>query len=325
MSWNAVPYATGLLALVGLIATRYAWRRSRARSFWPLVALRAAAGFAALISFLALAVTCLTFWYTHRPQPNPTTSRLFEGVTYTRDVRRQPRPLVIHLVRIDLDAPGLRFLVTPSEGRPGRMLRARTTSDFLDEFGLQLAINANFFFPFASNSPWDYYPKSGEPVDAVGIAASRGKLYSPRRWREGTVYLSAENRASLDQHEGPIFNALAGNGFLVKNGRSMAPFEDSDLYPRAALALDREARTLLLVAVDGKQPNYSEGVTLEELAAILLEYGGHDAIRLDEGGSATLAAQGPDGRALLLNCPINSRIPGFERPVANHLGVYARP
>jgi hypothetical protein len=325
MSWTAIPYATGLLAFLGIATTRFAWRRSAGRSIWPFLAWRAVAGLASLVAILALVTAGVTFWYTHRPQPKPASRRLFEGIVYTRDVRRQARPLVIHVVKIDLDAPGVRFLVTPAGADSGRILKARKTTDFLDEFGLQLAINANFFFPFSSNSPWDYYPKPGDPVYAVGIAASRGNLYSPMRWREGALYLSAENRASIDGHVGSIFNALAGRGFLVKGGRSMGPFENSDLYPRAALALDRQARTLLLVAVDGKQPNYSEGVTLEELAAILIEYGAYDAIRLDEGGSATLAAEGPDGRPLLLNCPINSRIPGYERPVANHLGIYARP
>ncbi len=79
------------------------------------------------------------------------------------------------------------------------------------------------------------------------------------------------------------------------------------------------------MVVDGKQPRYSEGATLEELAAILLEHGASDAVRLDEGGSSTLVIRGPSGRPMLLNCPINSRIPDYERPVANHLGIFAQP
>jgi len=31
-----------------------------------------------------------------------------------------------------------------------------------------------------------------------------------------------------------------------------------------------------------------------------------------------------DGRPVQLNSPIDNRIPGRERPVANHLGIYAR-
>lgn len=75
--------------------------------------------------------------------------------------------------------------------------------------------------------------------------------------------------------------------------------------------------------VDGRQPNYSEGVTLEELALLLREYGAHDAMNLDGGGSTTLVMEGDNGQPVLLNSPIDSRIPGRERAVANHLGIFA--
>ena len=78
---------------------------------------------------------------------------------------------------------------------------------------------------------------------------------------------------------------------------------------------------MTVVLVDGRQHGYSEGVTLPELSALLVELGVHDAIELDGGGSATLVAADEDGEPRVLNSPIHSRIPGRERPVANHLGV----
>ena len=96
-------------------------------------------------------------------------------------------------------------------------------------------------------------------------------------------------------------------------------------WVRAGLvALDAAGTTLLLVVVDGRQPNYSGGVTLPELADLVVEFGGWAALNLDGGGSSTLVAEGPDGRPRVLNSPIHGRHPpGRERPVANHLGVYA--
>ena len=91
---------------------------------------------------------------------------------------------------------------------------------------------------------------------------------------------------------------------------------------RGRLSGSTRARRLFLVVVDGKQPNYSEGVTLAEFADLLIGYGVDTAARLDEGGSATLVAEGPGGKPVVLNCPIHTRIPGRERPVANHLGIY---
>jgi exopolysaccharide biosynthesis protein len=74
-----------------------------------------------------------------------------------------------------------------------------------------------------------------------------------------------------------------------------------------------------LIIVDGKQPFYSEGVTLRELAAIAIDLGANTALNLDGGGSTTLViADGLETK--ILNSPIHNKIPMNERPVANHLG-----
>jgi exopolysaccharide biosynthesis protein len=90
------------------------------------------------------------------------------------------------------------------------------------------------------------------------------------------------------------------------------------------VALDERERTMLLMVVDGRQPNYSEGVTIAELADIMIEYGGYTALNMDGGGSTTLVIEGEDGEPLILNSPIHHHIPGQERPVGNHLGIYAQ-
>jgi hypothetical protein len=46
-------------------------------------------------------------------------------------------------------------------------------------------------------------------------------------------------------------------------------------------------------------------------------------MNLDGGGSSTLAVEGANGRPEVLNSPIHQRIPGRERPVGNHLGIFA--
>jgi hypothetical protein len=77
--------------------------------------------------------------------------------------------------------------------------------------------------------------------------------------------------------------------------------------------------------IDGRQPHYSEGVTVPELSALAKEFGAYNAIDLDGGGSETLVVAKPDGTSELLNCPIDCYIPNRERPVANQLGIYANP
>ncbi len=73
--------------------------------------------------------------------------------------------------------------------------------------------------------------------------------------------------------------------------------------------------------MDGRQPGYSEGCTLYELAEMLIKYGGvHNAINLDGGGSSAMVIE-KDGKPDVVNSPIEGGIAGRERLVANHLGV----
>jgi hypothetical protein len=61
---------------------------------------------------------------------------------------------------------------------------------------------------------------------------------------------------------------------------------------------------------------------MAELAAIAIELGATTALNLDGGGSVTLAI-GDHNRPRTLNSPIQSKIPTWERPIANHLGFFA--
>jgi exopolysaccharide biosynthesis protein len=93
-------------------------------------------------------------------------------------------------------------------------------------------------------------------------------------------------------------------------------------HPRTAAGVSRDGRTLLLVVVDGRQDGWSVGVTLPELARILLDAGAWNAVNLDGGGSSALwyrASGESDGR--ILNRPSDGRV----RPVASHLGVRVDP
>jgi hypothetical protein len=266
------------------------------------------------ITLLVLAVAAggTYVWFTHRPLPDSVEKPLFQGVVYKREVRSSPRPLVVHTVTVDLSAPGVSLLVTPGDPSRPRPLVARSTSAFLSE-------------PWWSKSPWDYYPKSGDPVSVEGLAVSSGRTYSKgfQNDKRAVLYVSKDRKVSFEP-PAEIDQAISGSP-LVKEGKiGFGHFKDT-LQPRTAIGLDKEGRHLFLIAVDGRQPSYSEGMTLTELAHLAIEKGAHNAANMDGGGSTAIVAEGKGHAAEILNCPIHTRIPGRERPVANHLGVFARP
>jgi hypothetical protein len=302
-------------------------------SFWKLLKCLSAA----VVLFAAAFGTW--YWFKSRPPqiPPPESRILFQGIHYERTILTRPRPVVVHTLHIDLTQPGIDFLVTPPDNAGKRPLKARKTSHFLEEHQAQLAINGDFFEPWHSLFIWDYYPHIGDPVQVLGMAASRGKIYAQGNERCPILVFDRHRQARIfhnpaDLHktwpQNRIFHAISGHRLLVRNGRSLSPSEwykdHSHLHPRTALGLDRERRKLIIIVVDGRQPGYSEGVSFQELANLMLEAGAHTAMNMDGGGSTTLVMQGEDGKAEMLNSPIDNRIPGRERPVANHLAVFAQ-
>ncbi|MBD2058643.1 phosphodiester glycosidase family protein [Oculatella sp. FACHB-28] len=266
-----------------------------------------------------------------RPPRTDQQRTLFQGIVYRRIAKSLPRPVVIHVTTIDLTAPGIRVFVTP--GMPtsdNRETQAQTTSEFVDEFDLQLAVNASFFYPFEENTPWNYYPHSGDRTNVLGQGISNGLLYSPADPDWPVLCFADNNQARIAAQECPsgTVQAIAGSDVLIEQGdrrdTELDSYNNRIPYPRVAAAINRAGNQLFLIVVDGKQPLYSEGVTTTELTEILLELGAYSALNLDGGGSTTLVAATSSGTTVL-NAPIHTKVPMRQRPVANNLGIYAIP
>lgn len=285
-----------------------------------------------IIGFLLIVSLCVVGYIIYdrgRPAPVPMKRTLYEGVIYRRIVRVIPRPMIAHIMKIDKNMNGIQFLVTPADAKGDMPLNARTTSQFLDEFDLQIAINGDGFTPWWSRSPADYYPHSGDPVTPLGFTASEGKVYALGGVNgvgtESTFFVSRRKALSFNiRPERPWF-AISGDRMLITKGELEDGLDDVDREPRTAIGINHNGRFLFLVVIDGRQPFYSTGATYYELAEFMLEQGAYFAMVMDGGGSSTMVIEGNDDKPLILNSPIDNYIPGRERPVANHFGVYINP
>ena len=68
-----------------------------------------------VLGLTGIALAGILLYLNGRPAPVPTKEKLFDGVTYERRVRLSPRPLVIHVIKIDARTAKIRFLVTPPD------------------------------------------------------------------------------------------------------------------------------------------------------------------------------------------------------------------
>jgi len=114
--------------------------------------------------------------------------------------------------------------------------------------------------------------------------------------------------------------AIGGGPVLIRKGKRVRlNLPDSESYqissmserhPRAAIGWN--AKSFFLVVVDGRQKKLSVGMTLEELANLLVKLGCEEAMNFDGGGSATLWFDGE-----VRNSPCDR----MEREIANCLVI----
>src|SRR5215211_7539207 len=245
-----------------------------------------------IIGILVLMGVCIGGYLLYargRPAPIPMKQELYEGVTYRRVVRYFPRPMVAHVLTVDTKEKGIEFLITPPDSEGEMPLKARTTSQFLEEFNLQIAINGGGFAPWWSRSPADYYPHVGDPIAPSGVTAANGDVY----WSgddtakiEPTLYMSRKNALSFNNKPNNVYNAISGDRMLLLKGEVASDLDDEQLNPRTAVGINRNGRYLYIVVVDGRQPFYSAGATFVDLAELLIKQGAYIAMSLDGCGSS---------------------------------------
>jgi hypothetical protein len=132
-------------------------------------------------------------------------------------------------------------------------------------------------------------------VPTTGVVLD-GSRYNP----SGTFLesLQAGQAAQLTQSLGfpGAVDVLGGTPVLLLNGvQQVQDFYCSDAFcdrqPRTAVGVTADGK-MLLVVVDGRQPGYSVGMTLQELADLMQSLGAQNAINLDGGGSSTMWVNG---------------------------------
>jgi exopolysaccharide biosynthesis protein len=283
-------------------------------------------------------------------------SHAFTGITYIVRTETSPRPLTMHIVKVDLRAAGVHFAVTPSGGSLETV--RSTTLDFLKHEHAQVAINAHFFSPFPSSKP---------DARLIGFAVSDGRVYSAFEHPEQSfaivddapaLNIDPSNHATIVHDDArfsdgmhvretvKLWNTVAGSAQIVTDGVSTVPvYKDAQhpngllkvggpkkfsntnswnekLQARTAIGVSRDECTLVLFTVD--KTGGSLGMKESEIADLLIrDYGVYNAINLDGGGSTSMAMEDPARHTDALVNKSSDNAKG--RSVGSNLAVFAQP
>ncbi len=153
----------------------------------------------------------------------------------------------------------------------------------------------------------------------IGTTLSSGNIIASNPMTESGFFIAGTDiyghltgktlNSSTNINELNIANGVSFIPILLKNKqKQLIPLYWQNMkHPRTVISKFANEDLLLLV-IDGRQKNYSEGITLEKLQDVLLEFGVIDAYNLDGGGSSTFFYNGE-----ILNRPSD----GNERYVPN--------
>jgi exopolysaccharide biosynthesis protein len=264
-----------------------------------------------------------------------TATPLFDGVAHQRiDRIADGKPMVGHVIELDL-TKSVRLAMTPADRSQGMEHVARTVSDELIRRRAQVAVNASYFLPFAGGSQGadDYYPLAGEGASVSGAVIAGGRQVSPveidQDLRVSAILCIGRAVTIRDGQRCPngTRDAIAAGPRLLTDGAPSSlhrSLSGTGRGPRTAVGVAADGKRAWIVVIDGRQEGYSMGASNADLIALFGELGARDAMSFDGGGSVALAVE-DGGKARLLNRPIHTGVPGRERPVANHLVVFARP
>ena len=186
----------------------------------------------------------------------------------------------------------------------------------------------------------------GQPLRVVSLARQRGHSTIPRGGavlsyggvdlppamaalgqgipvKLETVWttLNGMTKAHLDQ----AASLLNGAGLLRLRGKTMTNWERGEglnpdafinmRHPRTVIGVDDDG-AIWMAAIDGRQPQYSIGMTLPDLARLAERLKLRDALNLDGGGSTTMVVKGK-----IVNKPSD---PTGPRPVSDAVLVTLR-
>ncbi len=167
------------------------------------------------------------------------------------------------------------------------------------------------------------------PGDGFVITADgRAREWLLANIRKGSTLKLTWKLTPAESHQAKSWSQAltitAGGPQLIKGGRisinsaqeKIAPAFVNDRHPRTAIA-KLSSGQILLLTVDGRQPNVSVGMSLPGLAQLLLEFGATEAINLDGGGSTTMVVQNK-----VVNKPSDQ---SGERPVSDAILIFSRP
>lgn len=215
-------------------------------------------------------------------------------------------PMHVFLLRVDMKKSNI-SLVPAFQQSNGNYTR-KTVKNFAESADapgsrVVAAVNAGFF-----------NLSNGAPV---GIVYQNGINYGGGPWRsflavmkDGKPYIG--DTQDYNDQSGNIQDAIEGS-FIVEKNNQLKSVSDASIEPRTAAGVNVDSNFVYFLVADGRIPNYSNGMSHDQLGQMLKACGATDALNYDGGGSSTFVIKNPDSKEFEVR---NTPSDGAERLVS---------
>lgn len=215
-----------------------------------------------------------------------------------------------YIAKLKLFDPSAFKVVLAGDKLGGR----ETTGSAVARTGAVLAINGGGYYPLVKDGLQLAYPIGNTVIDGKfipGFTASDDVFFAGIGKSGkfiGGIFPDYASLNRLDPWQGVSFLPV-----LIKGGKPLkVPKEwETTRQPRTIIG-EYANGDLILIVVDGRQSDWSSGVTLERLQDKLADLGVKEGYNLDGGGSSTFIFKGQ-----VLNRPSDGR----QRPVVTNIVV----
>ena len=239
------------------------------------------------------------------------------GVIYTEIVYTDKNSANVRAYAISIKPGAATILTTmPSDSadKKGTVanMKKQLSSAISNGKNVIAGVNADFFDMGGTNVMRGLCIKDGVFISGTG----------DRPWfgitNDGNAVMGTAGEYT--NYKDKLFTAVGGSHIILKNGGTDnlsigTEFSDTR-HPRTAAGVTSDG-TVVLIVVDGRQPEISNGASLADLAYIMSTLDCVNAINLDGGGSSTFILKNEKGELVTENSPSA----GSLRAVANGLMI----
>lgn len=212
-----------------------------------------------------------------------------DGLTFRHSLynNRNDAPVHVFVLKAEIGKCSL-YVGTPNDGYASKYKRA-TIPDMIQSAvaggkDVLASINGDFFDIFG-----DMHPS--------GLVVKNGRIVANENSKRPFIGITKDGKAVIsDRAEKPelivkLECACSGLQRIVRNGKlnDTAPIESFGFtpHPRSAAGITENGDVVLMV-VDGRIPDYSNGASLYDLGKLMINEGCTEAINLDGGGSSAV-------------------------------------